>query len=52
MSPVTCFAVLFALFFCMIGPGCDDYAGVAAFPEAALGGCIGWLFFGHRTHHG
>jgi hypothetical protein len=48
MSPVTLSAVLFALFFCMIGPGCDDYGGNAAIPAALLGAFIGWVFFGRR----
>jgi hypothetical protein len=48
MSPVTLCAVLFALFFCMIGPGCDDYGGNAAVPAAIFGAFIGWLFFGRR----
>ena len=45
MSPVTLCAVLFALFFCMIGPGCDDYGGIAAIPAALFGALIGRLFF-------
>jgi hypothetical protein len=48
MSPATLSAVLFALFFCMIGPGCDDYGGSAAIPAAVFGACIGRLFFGRR----
>jgi hypothetical protein len=50
MSPVTLCAVLFALFFCMIGPGCDDYGGNAAIPAAVVGAVIGRLFFGRRRH--
>jgi len=38
MSPVTLSAVLFALFFCMIGPGCDDYGGGAAIPGGGFRG--------------
>jgi hypothetical protein len=48
MSPVTLCAVLFALFFCMIGPGCDDYSGTAAIPGALFGALIGRLVFGPR----
>jgi hypothetical protein len=48
MSPVTLCAVLFALVFCMIGPGCDDYGRNAAIPAAIFGVFIGWLFFGRR----
>jgi hypothetical protein len=40
--------VLSGLFFCMIGPGCDDYARVAVVPAALFGACIGWLFFERR----
>jgi hypothetical protein len=48
MSAVTLCAVLFGLFFCMIGPGCDDYGGTAAVPAALFGAFIGWLFIGRR----
>jgi hypothetical protein len=48
MSAGTLCAVLSGLFFCMIGPGCDDYAGVAVVPAALFGACIGWLFFERR----
>jgi hypothetical protein len=48
MSPVTLCTVLFALFFAMIGPGCDDYGGITVPPAALFGAFIGWLFFGHR----
>ena len=48
MSAVTLCAVLFGLFFCMIGPGYDDYGGTAAVPAAPFGALIGWLFFGRR----
>lgn len=47
-SPVTLCAVLFALFFSMIGPGADDFGGSVAVPAAICGACIGWLFFGRR----
>jgi hypothetical protein len=46
MSPVTLCAVLFGLFFCLIGPGCDDYGGNTAVPAALIGGFIGWVVFG------
>lgn len=48
MSPVTLGAVLFALFFCMIGPGRDDYSGIAAIPGALFGALIGRLVSGNR----
>jgi len=48
MSAVTLCAVLSGLFFCMIGPGCDDYAGITAVPAALFGAFIGRLFFGRR----
>ena len=48
MSAVTVCAVLSGLFFCMIGPGCDDDAGIAAVPAALFGAFIGWLFFRRR----
>ncbi|SIO34198.1 hypothetical protein SAMN05444166_3930 [Singulisphaera sp. GP187] len=48
MSAVTLCAVLSGLFFCMIGPGCDDYGGNTALPAALFGGFIGWLVFGRR----
>jgi hypothetical protein len=47
-SPITLSAVLFALFFGMIGPGYDDYAGHAVVPAACFGAFVGWLFRGHR----
>ena len=47
-SAVTLCAVIFGLFFCMIGPGCDDYGGNAAVPAALFGAFIGWLFWGRR----
>src|SRR5262249_3801556 len=43
MSVVTLSAVLFGLFFCMIGPGYDDYGGTAVLPAALFGAAIGWL---------
>jgi hypothetical protein len=48
MSAMTLCAVLFGLFFCMIGPWCDDYGGIAAVPAALFGAFIGWLFLGRR----
>ncbi|WP_165226996.1 hypothetical protein [Aquisphaera insulae] len=48
MSPVTLCAVLLALFFAMIGPGCDDYGGTTVIPGATFGALLGWLFFGRR----
>ncbi|MGC8643726.1 MAG: hypothetical protein ACP5XB_28025 [Isosphaeraceae bacterium] len=44
--------VFFALFFCMIGPGCDDYGGTAAIPAAMIGALIGRLCFGRRKPAG
>jgi hypothetical protein len=44
MSVVTLSAVLFGLFFGVIGPGCDDYGGSAVVPAALFGAFIGWLF--------
>jgi hypothetical protein len=49
MSTVTVGAVFFALFFCMIGPGFDDYGGNAEVPAALFGGFIGWLFRRRRA---
>jgi hypothetical protein len=43
MSVVTLCAVLFGLFFCMIGPGCDDYEGIMVAPAALFGAFISWL---------
>jgi CubicO group peptidase (beta-lactamase class C family) len=48
MSVVSLSAVLFGLFFCMIGPGCDDYGGIAAVPAVLFGAFIGWLFQSRR----
>jgi hypothetical protein len=45
-SPITLGAVLFALFFGMIGPGYDDYRGRAVVPAAFVGAFFGWLFRG------
>jgi hypothetical protein len=47
-SPVTVFAVLFGLAFCMIGPGYDDYGGAGGIVGAGLGAFMGWLCFGSR----
>ncbi len=49
MSIVTLGAVLFGLFFAMIGPGCDDYAGITVVPAALFGAFISWPF---RTRAG
>jgi hypothetical protein len=49
MSVVTLSAVLFGLFFCMIGPGCDDFGGTAVLPAALFGAAIGWLIHNHCT---
>jgi hypothetical protein len=49
MSVVTLSAVLFGLFFCMIGPGCDDYEGITVAPAALFGAFIGWLLRNHCT---
>jgi hypothetical protein len=46
-SPVTLGAVLFGLFMCMIGPGADDYGGIAAGPAALIGAFIVWLVRKH-----
>jgi hypothetical protein len=43
MSIVTFSAVLFGLFFAMIGPGCDDYEGIIVVPAALFGAFISWL---------
>ncbi len=48
MGAVTLYAVLFALVVCMIGPGCDDYSGMAAIPAALVGASLGRLFHGSR----
>jgi hypothetical protein len=48
MSVVTLSAVLFGLFFCMIGPGWDDYGGITVAPAALFGAFIGWLLRGLR----
>jgi hypothetical protein len=53
MSVVTLSAVLFGLFFAMIGPGCDDYLGITVVPAALFGAFIGWLIHslaGSQTH--
>jgi hypothetical protein len=43
MSRVTLCSVLFGLFFCMIGPGFDDYSGMALVLGTLLGAVVGWL---------
>ena len=43
VSRVTFCSVLFGLFFCMIGPGYDDYSGIAVVPGALLGAIVGLL---------
>ncbi len=43
ISPVTTSGVLFALLFCTLGPGLDDYGGHLALPGAAVGAFVGWL---------
>jgi hypothetical protein len=44
MSVITLSAALFGLFFCMIGPGCDDYGGQAGAVAAFFGALIGLVF--------
>jgi cell division protein FtsX len=48
MSVVMLSAVLFGLFFGMIGPGCDDYEGITVVPAAVFGVFISWLFHSCR----
>ena len=48
MSVVALSAVLSGLFFGMIGPGCDDYAGITVMPAALFGAFIGWQLHGRR----
>jgi hypothetical protein len=48
MSPATLVAVLFALFFAMVGPGYDDYGGHAVIPAAIVGAIVGRLVSGRR----
>lgn len=43
MSIVTLSAVLFGLFFAMIGPGCNDYGGISVVPAALFSAFISWL---------
>lgn len=53
MSIVSLNAVLFGLFFAMIGPGCDDYEGITVVPVALFGAFISWLlrsFAGSQTN--
>lgn len=52
VGPATVFAVLFGLVGCMIGPGADDYGGVAGLFCAGVGAFTGWLSFGFRRHEG
>src|SRR5688572_25063537 len=40
---ITVGAVLYALIFCVLGPGVDDYGGNAAVFGAFLGAFVGWL---------
>ena len=49
MSVVMLSAMLFGLFFAMIGPGCDDNEGITVMPAALFGALIGWLFRSFRT---
>ena len=44
VSKVTLGAVLFGIFGCMIGPGCDDYEATLGLPAAIIGAFVGWQF--------
>lgn len=48
ISPVLLCSTIPGLVFCMIGPGCDDYQGIAGFWAALVGAIVGRQVFGSR----
>ena len=52
IGPITVFAVVFGLAFCMVGPGADDYGGVAGLIGAVVGAFTGWVAFRSPSRDG
>lgn len=49
-GPITLWSRAFALFFFILGPGCDDYDGNTALSAVPYGAFLGYLWKHRRDH--